>query len=320
MAYNGWKMMDKIDVAVRTSPVDPRWADRFDGYVVEHGDKKALESAKDWAYDREYDYKKKEYTKEYKPVVHTFDNTEPSFTVKILKSAGGSSQGGRLSFLACQVERDGIKFVIGVNDELLVDLIRNSHIDMGVIQEKVMFVRKAGKPGFIHEGMDAYKEAVADMKQKSDLKKAKKTKNWEIGGVYSTLTQTDVCLGEVWDTMEEYEVEENYNGYRWGSRKVTKYKKTDKPVKMTAWVNLSTYTHKDGVPADFETFLKEELKERTYIYFSTGTPPARTKASQLEVKDSDMALLDKMLKLKHEYGSYYNEEDKIKGRYVRKLK
>jgi len=314
MSYNGWKMMDKIDVAIKTSP--STWT--FTGYVVEHGDKRGLESAKDWARDRNYDYAKKEYTKIYEPDVKTFDNG--GFTVKILKSAGGSSQGGRLSFLACEVEKDGIKFIIGVNDALLVDLIRNSHIDMGVIREKVMFVRKGGVPGFIHENMEAYKEAIADMKQKSDLKKAKKTKNWEIGGVYSTLTQTDICLGEVWDTLETYEVEESYSSYRWGSRKATKYRKLEKPVKMTAWISLSTYTHKNGLPEDLETFLKEELKDRTYISFSTGTPPARTKSGQLKLKDTDGKLLDTLFKAKREYGNYYSEEDRIKGRYVKEIK
>lgn len=314
MTYNGWKMMDKIDVAVRNNE---NWGG-FNGYVVEHGDKKGIESAKDWARIRNWNRKKDAYDKPIEPSIHTFDNG--GFTVKILKSAGGSSQGGRLSFLACEVEKDGIKFVIGVNDALLVDLIRNSHIDMGVIREKVMFVRKGGVPGFIHENMEAYKEAMADMKQKSDLKKAKKTKNWEIGGVYSTLTQTDICLGEVWDTLEPYEVEESYSSYRWGSRKVTKFRKLDEPVKTMAWVNLSTYTHENGLPKDFETFLKEELKDRNYIYFSTGVPPARTKSAQLEVKYSDMKLLDKMFALKHEYGSYSNEGDKINGRYVREIK
>lgn len=316
MTYNGWKMMDKIDVAIKTTP--SKWT--FTGYVVENGDKKALESAKDWARDREYDREKREYTKVYEPDVHTFENGD--FTVKILQSAGGSSQGGRVSFLACEVEKDGIKFVIGVNDELLVDLIRNSHIDLGVIKEKVMFVRKGGRPGFIHEGMDAYKEAMADMKTKLDLKKAKKTKKWEIGGVYSTLTQTDVCLGEVFDTLEPYLAEERYDGgWRYGgTRNVTKYKKLDEPVKMTAWISFSEYRHEGGMPKDFEAMLTEELKDRDYIYFSTGVPPARTKSAQLEIKESDMKLLDKMLKLKHEYGSYYTEEEKIKGRYVREVK
>lgn len=49
----------------------------------------------------------------------------------------------------------------------------------------------------------------------------------------------------------------------------------------------------------------------------TGIPPARTKSSQLIVKDSDMKLLDKLFSIKTEYGSYYKEEDRVKGRYVR---
>lgn len=318
MAYNGWKMIDKIDVAMKTAPDRSYYGRTFDAYVVEHGDKKALESAKRWAYEREYDREKQEYTKEHPAKVHTFDNG--GFTVKILKSAGGSSQGGRLSFLACEVEKDGIKFVIGVNDALLVDLIRNSHIDMGVIQEKVMFVRKGGVPGFIHEGMEAYKEAMADTKQKQDLKKAKKTKKWELGGVYSTLTQTAVCLGEVFDTLEPYKVEEpSPSGWRYSyTRKVTKYRKRDTPVKMIAWKSFSEFYHKDGMPENLETFLKEELKDRTYISFSTGTPPARTKSGQLGLKETDGEWLDKLFKAKNEYGDY-DDDSKASGRYVRKI-
>lgn len=222
--YNSWKMMDKVDVAIKTSPDKSYYGRTFDGYVAEHGDKKALESARDWAREREWNSEKKEYDKVYEPKVHTFDNH--GFTVKILKSAGGSSQGGRLSFLACEIEKDGIKFVIGVNDDLLVDLIKNSTIIKGVIQEKVMFVRKAGRPGFIHEGMEAYEEANADMKLKADMKKAKKTSKWEVGGIYSTLTNVSVCIGYAWDTMEEVDVP--YDRSHYLRRK--KLVKRDKPV------------------------------------------------------------------------------------------
>lgn len=316
MAYKGWKMMEKIDVAVKTSPSERR---TFSGYVVERGDKNALEKAKDWAKEREYDYEKKEYVKTWEPAVYTFDNE--GFTVKILKSAYGSSQGGRVSFLACEVEKDDIKFVIGVNDELLVDLIRNSEISKGVIKEKVIFVRKGGQPGFIHEKMDAYKDAMADMKQKADLKKAKKTKKWEIGGVYSTLTQTDICLGEVFDTLEEYQEEESYNsGWRYGGRRtVTKFRKRKTPVKTLAWAHFYNFHGDKELPDTFEKYLTDELKDRTYIYFSTGTPPARTKASQLEIKESDMRLLDDLLSLKTEYNRYSSGE-RTQGRYVREIK
>lgn len=311
MTYNSWKLMDKIDVAVKTSPGDKA----FTGYIVEHGDKDGLERAKDWATDREYDYDKREYTTEYEPKIHTFDNE--GFTAKILKSAGGSSQGGRLSFWACEIEKDGVKFTIGVNDAILADLIKNSDISSGLIKQKVMFARKGGQPGLIHEKMDAYVDAVADMKQKADLKSAKKTNKWEIGGVYSTLTQTDICLGEVYDTMEEYQVTEP-NAYRWGSRTITKLRKIKEPKKMTAWMHWYNFSADKDMPKTFADLLQEELDSKN-IYFSTGKPPSRAKASQYEVKESDYELLDKLFKKREEYSSYY-EEQKVKGRYVREIK
>lgn len=314
MAYNSWKLMDKIDVAIKTSPVNEHWGRQFDGYIVEHGDKEGLKRAKDWARVRVWNRDKQEYDKVYEPEVHTFENK--GFTARILNSAGGSSQGGRLSFLACEIEKDGVKFVVGVNDAILVDLLKSSDMSKGLIKQKVMFARKAGQPGFIHEEMEAYKEAVADMKQKSDLKKAKKTKKWELGGVYSTLTQKSICLGEVWDTLEPYEAVESHSSGYWQqfNRTVTKYRKAKEPRKTYAWVHFYDFRH-EGLPTDFETFLKEEL-DSNYVHFSVGVPPSRTKETQLEVKESDMKLLDKLLSLKTEYDRYYSEE-KVKGRYKR---
>ena len=49
---------------------------------------------------------------------------------------------------------------------------------------------------------------------------------------------------------------------------------------------------------------------------SGGKPPARAKAEQLEVEDSDLKLIDQILE-KTEYGDYGKS---VKGRYVRELK
>lgn len=311
MTYKNWKLMDKITVAVRTKPN----YNGFTGYVVEAGDEKAVESAKDWAEDYDWDREKQEKSKIYEPSVYTFDNKD--FSVRIIDSAGGSSQGGRLSFWSAEVEKDGVKFTIGVNDAILADLIRNSHIINGVVQEKVMFARKGGQPGLIHEGMDSYKDAVADMKHKSEMKSAKKTSKWEIGGVYSSITKTDVCLGEVWDTMEEVQEE---TGDSWYNRRTkTVLRKRKAPKKVYIWTYVSTYKHENGLPKTFEEFLKEEMKDRTYVYFDTGKPPARAKTDQLEVKESDMKLLDELIALKRDGGYYYGEKE-IKGRYLRTIK
>lgn len=312
MAYNNWKLMEKLDVAVRAG--EPNYSG-FTGYVVEHGDENALKSATDWATITPYNREKGGYQTPIKPKVYTFDNE--GFTATILNSAGGSSQGGRLSFWQCKVEKDGVEFVIGVNDAILADLIRNSDIEKGKVKQKLMFARKGGQPGFIHENMEAYADATADMKKKADLKSAKKTKKWEIGGVYSSLTQTDICLGEVYDTMEEYEVT-SHTGY-WGrAHTETKLRKAKTPVKVLAWKRFYNFSGDKEVPSTLEEILKEELKDKQYIYFSAGTPPARAKASQLEVKETDNALLNKMFSLKEDQIGY--GEPKIKGRYVREIK
>lgn len=308
MAYKGWKLMDKVGVAVCSrKPETWRGKEQFDGYIFEAGDEKSKENATEWArrYDNRYD---KDKVIVHEPNVHIFDNE--GFTVTILDSAGGSSQGGRLSFWKCRVEKDGVEFVVGVNDAILADLIRNSDIEKGTVKQKLMFARRGGQPGFIHERMEAYTEATADMKKKAEMKTAKKTSKWELGGVYSTLTQADICLGEVWDQYEEVPDTENRGWY-----KRTKLVKREKPVKVLAWKNVYNNWSNNELPKDFETMLKEELKDREYVYFSTGKPPARAKTTQLAVKDSDMVLLDKMLSLKAEAVIY--GEPHTRGRYKR---
>jgi len=300
-------MMDKIDVAVRTGDNSYRG---FTGYIVPHGDKESLEKAKDWARNQTWDDELRKHLTVHEPDVHTFDNE--GFTAKILQSAGGSSQGGRLSFWACEVEKDGIKFTIGVNDAVLADLIRSSDMSNGLVKQKVMFARRAGQPGLIHEGMQSYQDATADMAHKATMKAAKKTSKWEIGGVYSSITQTAICLGEVFDSMEEYTVQNNT--WRYG-RTETKFRKRDVPVKTLAWVHI--YNPENGLPKDFNELMNKKLEDKRYVYFYTGKPPARAKTGQLEVKDTDMKLLDKVLSLRRESVNYGEVE--ITKRFARKL-
>lgn len=315
MAYNSWKLMNKIDVAVRNRDDDREY---FNGYVVEHGDKDALEKAKDWATIHNYNREKQQYDESTPPKVYTFDNE--GFTVKILDSAGGSSQGGRLSFWKCEVEKDGIKFIVGVNDGILADLIRNSDISNGVVKQKVMFARLSGQPGFIHEKMEAYKEAQADMQKKADMKKAKKTSKWEVGGVYSTLTQMSICLGEMYDQYEEYKDESRHIPWygRSYSSNYPALRKRETPTKTTGWIHIYRFQDQT-IPDSFTSVLKKEIEDRNYVYFYTGKPPARAKAAQLEVIDEDLKLIDKILALRKDTSYEGDTNKEIKGRFVREL-
>lgn len=310
MAYNYWKMMDKVGVAVCSKkPEIWHGKEQFDGYIFEADDEKARKTAEDWAtrYDNRYDYDKE--TIVHAPNVHIFDNS--GFTVTILDSAGGSSQGGRLSFWKCKVEKDGVEFIVGVNDAILADLIRNSDMENGKVKQGLMFVRKGGQPGFIHDGMDAYAEAVKDKNHKEAMKSAKKTTKWEIGGVYATITQSDICLGEVWDTMET--VQETVNEGYWSQRTVEKLVKRKEPVKVKLWMSARDSTNNENMTE----FLKYHLDNEWY-WIRTGKPPSRAKSGQLDVTDEDLKLIDEILSKRSEYTGYNGP--KITGRYVRELK
>lgn len=306
MGYNYWKMMDRVGVAVcAQKPENWRGKESFDGYIFEPSEKASREKAEEWARRYENRWDKDKETIVIDPNVYEFDNE--GFTVTILDSAGGSSQGGRLSFWKCRVEKDGVSFIVGVNDAILADLIRNSDIEQGRVKQKLMFARRGGQPGFIHENMEAYQEAVADMKKKADLKSAKKTSKWEIGGVYSTLTQTDICIGELWDHYEVVEKKDDY----WYSRTKEVLQKRDKPVKVTGWVHVYTQ-YGDEINL---TKILEEKSEKSYAWFDTGKPPARAKAEQLEVTDRDLELIDKLLSVREDSISY--GDPKINNRFTR---
>lgn len=303
--YNYWKLMDEVTVAIRKE----KNYGGFSGYVVESTNKEAVESAISWAEYTPYDRETREYLPKVDPDVHTFKNE--GFTATILDSAGGSSQGGRLSFWSCKVEKDGVEFVIGVNDAILADLIRSSTIIDGVVQEKVMFARRSGQPGLVHEKMKSYKEALADTEKRASIKSAKKTTKWEIGGVYSSITQSDICLGEVWDTMET--VQETVNEGYWSQRTVEKLVKRKEPVKVKLWMSARDSTNNENMTE----FLKYHLDNEWY-WISTGKPPSRAKSGQLDVTDEDLKLIDEILSKRSEYTGYNGP--KITGRYVRELK
>ena len=127
-------------------------------YVAKFDNKQQLENAIDWStyYDYgEYDEITKSYPnkKVIEPLINTFDNK--GFKLSLLECANNSSQGGKLSFWNCIVEKDNRKFKIGINTTLLLDLFKESTFVNGVCQQPVCFVNRNGQTGMCVENEES---------------------------------------------------------------------------------------------------------------------------------------------------------------------
>ena len=197
MGYKGYKLLDKIILVSK----DSRQPDDNirQAYLVDPANTKQLESARNWAtwtaYGKNAEGKyDKAFDTIHEPQEHSFDNN--GFELKLLDCAGGSSQGGKLSFWNCIVSKDDNKFKIGINSDMLLDLLKNATFINGKCQSKLLFITQNGKVGMTVEGSETWKQCVKDRDFKSDMKK-NATSKYNFGDIVSTTTARDVYLGTI---------------------------------------------------------------------------------------------------------------------------
>lgn len=168
--------------------------EKIDFYVSDANDKNTLKTGENWATTTRWVNNK---SIEIEPlIIHTKNN---GFKLSLDSSAGGSSQGGKLSFWMCKIEKDNICGRIGINQEELNQLFKESTFINGVCQQEVCFYRIGGQVGACVVGGERYKEFY-DIKYKDNqLSKAKKTTKWELGRVYESKTMKSVWIGVVTD-------------------------------------------------------------------------------------------------------------------------
>ena len=137
MDYQGYKLIDTImlvcrDKATHEESINLHASkDVYQAYLVDPSNKKQLESARSWAKWTEYGPRYRndagDWTRDYEikhePVEFEFNNN--CFTLELLDCAGGSSQGGKLSFWNCLVTRDDRVFKIGIDSDMLLDLLKS---------------------------------------------------------------------------------------------------------------------------------------------------------------------------------------------------
>lgn len=204
--YTGWKLFNNV-IIVKSARTHYKYGCK-QGYIVEPGNKKQLESAKHWGGMTTYEtddngnYKKDEkgnYISHYEGA-EIIETSNSGFKLTLLDCAGGSSQGGKLSFWNCLIEKDGDKYVVGINSELLLELMLQSTFTNGVCDKELCFARKSGNVGVLHEEMTQYKDAIKDMQIKKTIN-TKKTSKWQIGNNYVTLNNNDVYFGKLFQPI-----------------------------------------------------------------------------------------------------------------------
>ena len=110
--YNGWKLLDNIIVVIAAAE-NTKYGCR-QGYIVDPKNKKQLESALDWGRRAVYEQDKDgNLLKDDKGILiwhyedaKAVETDNKDFTLQLLESAGGSSQGGKLSFWNCLITKE----------------------------------------------------------------------------------------------------------------------------------------------------------------------------------------------------------------------
>ena len=246
--YTGWKLFDKVTiVAKKMLAYDYKTGETTDtgnvqGYLVDSTNKKQLEAARNWGTTyksiyEEVDGKRKFVDKEIiEPDEYTYDND--GFTLELYNSAGGSSQGGKLSFWNCWITApDGHRFLIGIAADLLLDVLKSSTIINGIVQDKLMFARCNGGVGMLSKSMDSYKNAVNDMAIKKKMSSGK-TKKVIPGHIYETTTEQNIYVGKMYQWYEEVRDKHQVDyWHRYG--KLIGFKRLEKPREFIFYPSYS---------------------------------------------------------------------------------
>lgn len=196
MKYRGIKIPEEIIIVEKHNG---------QGYVVLPGGN--LESALSWAKYTDNKWIDGKWTTiaEYEGTVHTYKNGE--FTISLYDSADGSSQGGKLSFWDCTIHaKDGKDYIIGINADILFNLMMNSTIINGDIQGNVWLGKEKNNTGVYTEDMEDFKQARSEDKVRTTAK----TTDYKPLQVVGTLKDSELYLGEYPKYFELSDLEDYY--------------------------------------------------------------------------------------------------------------
>lgn len=211
MNYTKWTLYDEITLVIKNKLSKYSSYEYPQAYVVDPKDKKQLKNAINWGREKQYLYKDNMGVREsitdengnlkyeiLEPDVVTLKNSE--FNLELLDSANGSCQGGKLSFWNCLISHGDIKCVVGINADILLEVLLQNDFKHGKCDATFSFARKAGNVGLLNNTMKEYTAALRDMQAKVDINK-KKTTKWQKGHNYVTLTIDEMYFGKVYSLL-----------------------------------------------------------------------------------------------------------------------
>lgn len=203
------------------------------GYVVDANNKKMLETALNWAKGTTYDESllegknwwecseelKKAYratAKEVEGIQHKYTNG--NFKLRIIDSADNSSQGGKLSFWNCGITcPDGLELLVGINADILLELLITNTFVNGVCPTKVWLGRVKGtQVGAFSENMELFEQAKKD--EATRRANAAAGSNYKPGALVSNLTNTEIYIGTLYTAAD-------FDDSGWRRYTLTVYKK-----------------------------------------------------------------------------------------------
>jgi hypothetical protein len=285
--YRGWTIPSNVIIVAKEVY---NWVNgvcvstgQYQGYVVDANNKDMLASAHNWAdwteHVRPYDPETHTYAAVIEHVGTEFPFENEGFTLELLESATGSSQGGKLSFWNCKISKDGKEFIIGISSDYLLEILLCNSFINGVCQETLSFARCKGGVGMTTKTMPIYQQFLADEAKRAAMKKGK-TKKREPGHLYSTLTGGDVYFSTFY---RWYEPVYKDGGFYY-KRDLIGFKKLTAPV-VQYWQ-----------PYYDETFTKKSEYFDRNLYWDDKTP-ARTDCGVVaEIDITDEELLEKHLR------------------------
>lgn len=317
MEYQGYKLLDRIMLVCRDHPThedslkygfQKSTESIYQAYLVDPVNKKQLESSRTWAEWTEYgpSIKNEEtgkwenaYKIKHEPVEFDFENN--GFTLELRDCAGGSSQGGKLSFWNCIVKKDDKTFLIGINSDMLLDLLKNATFVNGSCQSPLLFITKNGKVGMTVEGSETWQQCIKDRELKKSMKSTM-TSKYTFGDIVKTPTITEVYLGTItqYYTFQYYTFDPginrgySYRGFNYRDCTITKLAK---PVTYHMFENI----YKETRLSDFI----ESYNESAYSYPDLKkTCPKRTIDGKLKLDCSEEYFKQKISSKIYDYTAY----------------